>query len=252
MSIQRPSTRIRSTADSCRPTVTALVPVFNEQETLTDVVSVLRATELVDEMMVVSDGSTDDTVSVAQAVGCKIIHLKENRGKGVAMAVGVAHTDAPILVFVDGDILNLSEYLLRRLIEPVVEDRTAMNIGVRSRGWLVNTVHRRTGPLLSGIRCLRREIFEAVPDNYMTGYRIETAMNWTCRRLGRRCSTTVLYGLTHRVKEKKLGVLEGLRSRQRMFRAVFQAYWSLRLDPPRLRREGSAPAIGTELEYTNF
>ncbi len=250
MSGQGPSFRDPS-AVTALPTVTAVVPAFNEEETLTDVLSVLRATELVDETIVVSDGSTDDTVGVARAMGCKLIQLQENRGKGVAMAVGVASTESPVLVFVDADILNLSNYLLRQLIEPVVNDQTAMNIGIRSRGWLVNAVHRRTGPLLSGIRCLRREIFEAVPEDFLTGFRIETAMNWTCRRLKRRCSTTVLYGLKHRVKEKKLGFLEGARSRMRMFAAVFRAYLSLTLNPPTLRQQGAVPAVAKELEPTD-
>jgi glycosyltransferase involved in cell wall biosynthesis len=248
---QEPSSLDPSTVTEL-PAVTAVVPAFNEEETLTEVLSVLRATELVDETIVVSDGSTDDTVGVAHAMGCKIIQLHENQGKGVAMAVGVAHTGSPILVFVDADILNLSEYLLRRLIEPVLDGRTAMNIGIRSRGWLVNAVHRRTGPLLSGIRCLRREIFAAVPEDYLTGFRIETAMNWTCRRLGLHCSTTVLYGLKHRVKEKKLGLLAGARSRMWMFSAVFQAYLSLILNPPTLRRQGPVSTVAGELKPSTW
>ena len=217
--------------------VTAVVPVYNEEETLTDVLSVLRSTQLVDEILVVSDGSEDATPRIAQLMGVKLIQLSENHGKGVAMAVGVANTRSPFLVFVDGDILNLSEYLLRRLIEPVLSGQTDMNIGIRSRGWLINAIHRRTGPLLSGIRCLNREIFEAVPEGYQTGFRIEAAMNWTCRRLAMRQRTTVLYQLKHRVKEKKLGLLDGLRSRLRMFRAIFQAYLSLALKPPALGHE---------------
>ena len=232
--------------------VSAIVPAYNEEETLADVLSVLRQIDLVDEILVVSDGSTDRTVEIAGKLAVKAIHLRTNRGKGTALAVGVEHASAPILVFVDGDILNLSDYLLRRLIEPVVEGRAAMNIGIRSRGWLVDAIHRRTGPLLSGIRCLERRIFEAVPDDYLAGYRVEAAMNWTCQELGGRCTTTVLYGLKHRVKEKKLGFREGLRSRLRMFWSVLCAFVSLHIRQPRLRVADTPPLATTELEYTNF
>ncbi len=235
-----------------RPAIAAIVPAYNEQETLTDVLAVLRAAPLSGEVLAVSDGSTDDTVAVARALGVKTIHLKKNRGKGTALATGVAHTGAGILVFVDGDILNLSDYLLNQLVEPVLAGEAAMNIGIRNRGWPVNAVHRHTGPLLSGIRCLRREVFEAVPDRHLAGYRIETALNWACHRLGGRCKTTVLYQLKHRVKERKLGLLDGLASRFRMFLDVFAAWLDLRLRPPALHLHRRSPSADAELEYINF
>ena len=102
----------------------------------------------------------------------------------MAMAVGVDHTDAPVLLFVDGDILNLTVDLLERLIEPVASGRSDMNVGIRHRGWLLNAIQESTGPLLSGIRCLRREIFEAVPESHLHGFAIETGLNWSCRQLG--------------------------------------------------------------------
>jgi glycosyltransferase involved in cell wall biosynthesis len=229
--------------------VAAIVPAYNEEETLADVLSVLRSSELVGEIIVVSDGSDDRTAQVAQALGVRAIELKHNQGKGVAMALGVIHTRAPILVFLDGDILNLSDYLLRQLIEPVIHHRCEMNIGIRSRGWLIDEIHRRSGPLLSGIRCLRREIFEAVPEDFLEGFRIEAALNWTCRHLGRRCGTTVFYQLKHRVKEKKLGLWQGSRSRFRMFRAVIQAYFELHWSPPTLDNEPGRDRPRTALEY---
>jgi polyisoprenyl-phosphate glycosyltransferase len=232
------------------PRVAAIVPAYNEQETLAEVLSVLTGTPLIDEIIVVSDGSTDETVEIARGMGLKTIHLRQNRGKGTAMAVGVAHTSAEILVFVDGDILNLSQDLLERLIEPVVAGRADMNIGIRNRGELVNAIHRRTGPLLSGIRCLRREIFEAVPEE-IEGFAIETALNWAAERLGRRSTTLVLRNLRHLVKEKKRGFARGTRARYEMFYSVFRAYVWLVATEPRLGRP-LPRRHESELEYINF
>jgi polyisoprenyl-phosphate glycosyltransferase len=228
--------------------VAAIVPAYNEEETLAEVLGVLKATPLVAEILVVSDGSTDRTVEIACAFGLRTIHLHENHGKGMAMAVGVAHTDAEILLFVDGDILNLSEPLIERLIEPVLSGRSDMNIGIRHGGWLIDSIHRRTGPLLSGIRCLRREIFEAVPESHLKGFAIEVGLNWACDQLGLRITTIVLYNLKHLVKEKKRGLLRGFRARFHMFYVVYTAALSLRLSPPGLRH--AVPRA--ELEYRNF
>ena len=235
---------------SAEPRVAAIVPCYNEQETLAEVLSVLKATPLIDEIIVVSDGSTDETVAISRNLQLKTIHLRQNRGKGTAMAVGVAHTGAGILVFVDGDILNLTRELLDRLIEPVVSGRSDMNIGIRNRGELVNAFHRRTGPLLSGIRCLRREVFEAVPEE-IEGFAIETALNWSAQQLGARVTTLVLRNLKHLVKEKKRGFVKGARARCEMFASVFRAYLYLTVRQPRLGR--ALPGrLESELEYINF
>jgi glycosyltransferase involved in cell wall biosynthesis len=233
--------------------VTAIVPAYNEETTLTEVLAILKATPAVGEILVVSDGSTDGTVSIARSMGLRTIHLLQNQGKGRAMAIGVAHTDAELLLFVDGDIMNLTVDLLERLVEPVLSGRSDMNVGIRHRGAVIDAFHRRTGPLLSGIRCLRRGIFEAVPESHLEGFAIETGLNWACRQLGCRITTTVMYNLKHLVKEKKRGLTQGFRARFEMFAAVFRAYVNLQVEQPALRRGLPArPALKPELEYINF
>jgi glycosyltransferase involved in cell wall biosynthesis len=232
--------------------VAAIVPAYNEEATLAEVLSVLKATPGIGEILVVSDGSTDGTVGIARSLGLRTIHLRENQGKGQAMAIGVAHTDALVLLFVDGDILNLTEELLTQLIEPVVSGRSDMNVGIRHRGAVIDALHRRTGPLLSGVRCLKREVFEAVPETHLEGFAIETGLNWACRELGCRITTTVMYNLKHLVKEKKRGLVEGSQARYKMFAAVFRAWVSLKLDRPDLRQAPDNPLFQPELEYINF
>lgn len=233
--------------------VAAVVPAYNEAETLAEVIQVLRATPLIHEVLVVSDGSTDHTVEIARSHGVKTIHLRQNQGKGMAMAVGVAHTGAEILTFVDGDILNLTTEQLGQLIEPVLAGRSDMNVGVRDRGPALNDFQRRHGPLLSGIRCLRREIFEAVPESHLEGFAVETGLNWACGELGMRITTTVLHNLKHLVKEKKRGLVRGFRARMRMFAAVFGAYMVLRVQRPTLRRVFPRyQVLQPGLEYINF
>lgn len=236
-----------------RQNIAAIVPAYNEQETIAEVLKALKATPSIDEILVVSDGSTDGTVEIARGMGMRTIHLRQNQGKGRAMAVGVAHTDAPVLLFVDGDILNLTSELLSRLIEPVLSGRSDMNVGIRHRGRLINAIQDNTGPLLSGIRCLRREIFEAVPDSHLEGFAVETGLNWACRQLGCRTTTTVMYNLKHLVKEKKRGLVQGFRARYKMFGAVFGAYMVLQFKQPALRQGVRArAAFKPELEYINF
>lgn len=239
-------------ASDAPPRVAAIVPVYNEADTLVEVLTVLKGIPRLDEILVVSDGSTDDTVEVARRMGVKTVDLRRNYGKALAMSMGVAHTRAEVVLFVDGDILNLSEYLLSQLIEPVLEDRVQMMVGIRHRGWLLDVIHRKLGPLLSGIRCLRREIFEAVPDEYLKGFTVETALNWTCCQLGMGIGTVVMHDLRHVVKERKRGLRNGMRSRYRMFEAVFRAWVALNWKRPGLRGAAHPPRRAPEAEFINW
>lgn len=239
-----------TSTESKRPRIAAIVPAYNEAGTLREVLSVLCRLTVLHEILVISDGSTDDTVAIACDLGLRTIHLRRNQGKGIAMAVGVAHTDAQILLFVDGDILNLTEEQLTQLLEPVLSGQSDMNVGVRDRGPFLNRWQRRFGPLLSGIRCLRREIFEAVPESHLEGFAIETGLNWACRELGLRITTTVLHNLKHLVKEKKRGLVSGFQGRMRMFAAVFGAWTVLHWKRPSLRPGGQV--LQPELDYINF
>lgn len=212
--------------------VATIVPVYNEEETLSAVLSALSATSFGDEITVVSDGSTDGSAALALELGARVIRLTENHGKGHAMAVGVSKTARPLILFVDGDLRGLDPEKLEALVEPVQRDDLGMHIGLCSRGRLIDGFHQAFGPHLSGIRCLRRVVFESVPARFRRGYRIETAMNWACRELGLGVGTMILGRLEHRLKEEKLGVWPGIVSRVRMFASVFSAYLQLQLERP--------------------
>ena len=136
-----------------------VIAAYNEEETLGEVLQALRKHPQIHEIIVVSDGSTDGTVEVARQHDVKTVALRENRGKGYAMRVGVEHATGEILFFVDGDMLNITDRHIDSLLRPVLDGYCDMNVGVRHRGPIRNFFHLRIhfGPVLSGIRAMRRE-----------------------------------------------------------------------------------------------
>lgn len=210
--------------------ITAVVAAYNEEKTIAAVLRALTSSPLIGEVIVVSDGSADRTVEIARAFeGVKTIALRENHGKGFAMAVGVANSSNDILFFCDGDMYNVTEQHIQALVEPVLAGHWDMNIGVRNRGPVPNFLHlkMKCGPVLSGIRVMRREVFETVPPQYQAKFKIEAALNCFCARAGYRQTQTIIHGLDHVIKESKLGLFDGLGARWDMFSEVFLLLFDL-------------------------
>jgi len=209
---------------------TAIIAAYNEEGTIGAVCRALTASPLIDEVIVVSDGSTDRTVEIARSVdGVRTISLRENQGKGYAMRVGVDNASNDVLFFVDGDMYNVADEHIESLVLPVVRGECDMNIGVRNRGEMLNFLHlqMQCGPVLSGIRVMRRDVFECVPSQYQARYKIEAALNCFCSRSGYRQRHTVIHNLSHVLKESKRGLFEGLKSRWKMSREVFLVLFDL-------------------------
>jgi len=209
--------------------ITAIVAAYNEERTIADVLRALTDSPLIDELIVVSDGSSDETVRICRSFDVKTIALRENRGKGYAMRVGVDHASNEILFFADGDMLNITDRHIEALVLPVLRNECDMNIGVRHRGQVLDFFHLRMqcGPVLSGIRVMRRDVFERVPPQYQERFKIEAALNCFCSRGGYRQQHTVIYDLGHVIKESKRGLADGLRSRWEMSREVFLLLFDL-------------------------
>lgn len=202
--------------------ISAIVAAYNEQDTIGEVLTALQRSPHIDEMIVVSDGSTDRTVDISREFDTTTIALRENQGKGYAMRLGVEHASNDILFFIDGDMTNLCEAHIERLVGPVIRGECDMNNGVRHRGGFLDFLHLRLhlGPVLTGIRVIRREVFATVPFQYLERFKIEAALNHFCKRMGYRTRNTVIHDLGHVTKESKRGWGAGLGSRWRMSREV--------------------------------
>nr|WP_241744201.1 glycosyltransferase family 2 protein [Cellulosimicrobium arenosum] len=216
-----------------RQRVGVIIPAKDESRRIAATVRAARAIPYVDLVLVVDDGSEDETQHVAREAGAVVVRHSHNRGKAAAMETGaavVAMRDAPdraprLLLFIDGD-LGETAVNTAPLVPPVLDGHADVAIallppqpGAGGRGIVVGAarraVHTMTGwtptQPLSGMRCLTREAFEAATP-LARGWGVETGMTIDLLRKGyvavevpcdlrHRASTNDLKGQMHRAAQ---------------------------------------------------
>jgi len=112
--------------------ITAIIPAYNEELAIGSVV--IGTLKYVDQVMVIDDGSTDQTAEIAERAGAEVIKLPENMGKGSAIKTGfLAVKDADIIVTIDADGQH-SPQEIPKLIKPITDGNADMVNGSRYLG----------------------------------------------------------------------------------------------------------------------
>ena len=118
------------------PLISIVVPVYNEARTVEAVIQRLIAIDLPAprEILVVNDGSTDETRDVLDRVTprpeLRIIHAEKNGGKGSAIRIGFSQASGTIVAIQDAD-LELDPAQLAELVGPILDGRTRVVYGSR-------------------------------------------------------------------------------------------------------------------------
>jgi polyisoprenyl-phosphate glycosyltransferase len=197
--------------------IVAIIPAYNEQETIGNVLSVLTKVKKLDKIIVVSDGSTDKTVNVAKKFDVEVIALEENLGKGGAMKAGLTDMSADVLLFLDADLIGLKVKHVCDLLEPVLKDEADITIGIFEEGRIVTDLAQKVIPKLSGQRALKAGILEGISDLEVTRFGVEVALNNYIKKSKVRLKKVVLRNMSHVTKEEKLGFFKGVNARMKMY-----------------------------------
>jgi len=213
--------------DSKRDTVVAIVPAYNEGERIGVVIDVLTQTKLIDEIIVIDDASEDNTSEeVCRFSKVTLLKNEENQGKAESMQKGVDYTNASVIFFCDADLVGLTPEIVGEIIQPILEERVDMFIGVRN-----NVMQKSFTPFAinSGERALRREVWESLPRRFKHRYRIEAGLNYAVRN-SKRGYDYKIFDYYQTLKEKKYGFFRGTILRWWMHFDVGFAYIMIAID----------------------
>ncbi|MBI4846224.1 MAG: glycosyltransferase family 2 protein [Candidatus Omnitrophica bacterium] len=109
--------------------IAIIIPVFNEVETIREVVLDIIKNYKGVEIIVVNDGSTDGSLDRIKDIDVKVLNSKKNRGYGAALKTGISYTDKELIVTIDADGEHSVKHIERLISEA---DCCDMVVGARA------------------------------------------------------------------------------------------------------------------------
>ena len=157
--------------------VSAIIPVYNEAPRVAKVLDAVIGHALVDEVIVINDGSSDDSEAVLKArPSIRLISYRPNRGKSHAALMGLRAAKNELVMILDADLLGLTPRNITDLIEPVAAGDADMSLTLRQ-----NSLHiyRFFGlDFVSGERVFHKYIIRDLETlGRLPGYGLESFLN---------------------------------------------------------------------------
>jgi len=203
--------------------VTAVIPAYNEEGRIGNVLEAVKKSNKVDYIIVIDDGSEDRTAQVVQSMGINVIRNSENMGKGGALYKGFRDSHSEVILFLDADLVGLKPEHVDLLVTPVIMGECDMTVGVFENGRLATDIAQKVAPFLSGQRAIRREILKKINCLEISRYGAEVALTRYVYKNNIRLKEVVLEDVSHVMKEEKLGFFRGFKERLRMYWDIVKA-----------------------------
>ncbi|SNX55480.1 glycosyltransferase family 2 protein [Thermoanaerobacterium sp. RBIITD] len=207
--------------------ISVIVPAYNEEKNIKNVLCILEHIDVIGEIIVVNDGSTDNTAKVASNFNVTIVNQEKNMGKGAAIKIGIQKSIGDIIVMLDADLVGLTENHFKKLVEPILDNNADMTIGIFSSGRKTTDWAQKIAPFLSGQRAMKKKLFmEFIEEKNIDvcKYGLEVALTKYAKSKKLRVQHVPFENMTHIMKEEKLGLIRGFYSRLKMYRDILKVW----------------------------
>ena len=222
--------------------ISIVIPAYNEQDTIgktvSDTILTMDSLRMPYEVIVVNDGSTDDTERIASGYKVTLLSNSENRGKGYALRKGFQHAEGDIVVTMDSDGAHEPKEIVD-LIQPLFNG-TDVVAGSRYLGGRMHTTTRlhRIGNAMfnlaifaltgkpitdsqSGFRAFKREVLQKI-DLQSQGYDIEVEMTIKMLKNGFKFQEKPIHCEKRMYNYSKVRILyDGIRISKAIVKAAF-------------------------------
>ena len=159
-----------------KPTFSVVIPCYNEVNTVADVVRRVLEVDVVDELIIVDDGSTDGTLDALAEIEAQghskvsVLYHERNQGKGAALVTGFEHTTGEVIIIQDADFeYDPREYPL--LLKPIQEGVATVVYGSRFLGGPRKAMNFWNMVANKGLTLITNILFNAIISDMETCYK---------------------------------------------------------------------------------
>ena len=154
------------------PLLSVIVPVYNEVETIGNILEKINSVNIDKEIIIIDDGSCDGTDNVLRGIeynNLRVIHHTSNRGKGAAFLTGLSNAKGEFVIIQDADLeYDPNDYL--KLMQVIKEDNIDIVQGARfKKGYRGLFIHRLGNRLLTVVLNF---LFNSHLNDYATCYKL--------------------------------------------------------------------------------
>lgn len=202
--------------------ISVVMAAYNEEPRIGTVLQAIENHPLIDEIIVVNDGSKDNTSEVAKRFNVTLIENEQNIGKTMTVKRGIETARNGLIMLLDADLLGLDADSVTKLAKPVLDNQVDWTLSLRKNSL---TIMKLLGvDWISGERVIPKELLldPLIWSKPKIGFGLETLINISLLKKKKTFRSVYLPELTIIHKAKKIGFIQGVKGEIKMFGQIFK------------------------------
>jgi glycosyltransferase involved in cell wall biosynthesis len=189
--------------------ISVVIAALNEAPRIADVLKVTTKSPLIDEVIVVNDGSTDNTSEIVKKFDVILIENENNIGKTQSVKKGIEKSKNDLIMMLDADLYGLNQKSLEILARPVLSGKVDCSLSILDNSFKIMKLLKVDW--MSGIRVFKKELLNdpIIWSKPEVCYGLETLMNKSMLNSKKTFRVIRLKNVCDTNKSKKHGFIKG-------------------------------------------
>jgi len=199
--------------------ISVVIAAYNEEARIADVLKVVVNHPLIDEIIVVNDGSSDSTSDIIKRFNVALIENQKNMGKTLSIKEGIEIANNDLIMLIDADLIGLDQKSIEKLARPVLDGHVDWSLSMRKNSFGFMKILKLTKvDWLSGERVIPKRLLAdpLIWSRPNVGYGLETLMNKSLLKNHKTFRSIYLPNVDNPKKVEKNSYLTGLLKQLKM------------------------------------